>query len=240
MEVINLVVALGIALLVCVIWSRFSHYLLKKRVLTAIKDLDIEEDLANCVVGLDARSDLAIRHYFINHGWDNPFEGSVGHFGLCCILNELRTEGKLKPVYDNLMSMKKKSDGHKNAVMLRQAKETDIRSRLEDYIARWRFKEGVEIDMFNLIQRRLDELHNIYALINDVTVTPENLFYNWNKSEKYYVTILGHVLLVDYDKMREMAIDLECTCGSLYKLNALPESYVNEHLHDNERRNDVV
>lgn len=240
MEVINLVVAFGIALLVCVIWSRFKHYLLKKRVLTAIKDLDIEEELANSVAGCNARCNIFIKQYFIKHGWGMPFGGADGNMELCCILNELRTEGKLKPVYDNLMSMKKKSDGHKNAVMLRNAKEPDIRSRLEDYIARWGFKEGVEIDMFDLTQRRLDELHNIYALINDVTVTPDNLFYNWNKSEKYYVTILGHVLLVDYDKMREMAIDLECTCGSLYKLIALPESYVNEHLHDNERRNEVV
>lgn len=235
MEVINLVVAFGIALLVCVIWSRFKHYLIKKRVLAAIKDLDIEEDLANCVVGLDARSDLAIRYYFTSHGWGTPFEGSLGHFGLCCLLNELRSEGKLKPVYDNLMSLKKKSDGHKNAVMLRKANETDIRSRLEDYIARWGFREGVEIDMFDLTQRRLDELKDIYALSSDVVVTPDNLI-QWEPSEKYYVTIRGYVLLVDYDKMREMAIDLECTCGSLYKLIALPESYVNEHLHDSEMK----
>lgn len=239
MEVINLGVVFGIAVLVYVIWSRFRHYLLKKRVLTAIKDLDIEEDLANCVVDLDARSGLAIRQYFNNHGWYHPFEGSLGHLGLCCILSELRTEGKLKPVYDNLMSMKKKSDGHRNAVMLRTAKETDIRSRLEDYIARWGFKEGVEVDMFDLTQKRLDELNNIYALNRDVVVAPENII-QWEPSEKYYVTILGHVLLVDYDKMREMAIDLDCTCGPLYKLIALPESYVNEHLHDNERKNDVV
>lgn len=239
-NVIDFVIVFGIAVIVVVILNRINHYWIKKRVLKAIKDLDIEDELANCVAGCNARCDIAIRQYFVVHGWGAPFEEPFGHLGLCCLINELRTEGKVKPVYDNLMSMKKKSDGHKNAVMIRNAKGTDIRSKLEDYIARWGFREGVEIDMFNITQQRLDELNNIYALISDVTVTPENVLYNWSKSEKYYVTIRGYVLLVDYDKMREMAIDLECTCGSLYKLIALPESYVNEHLHDNERRNDVV
>ena len=155
------------------------------------------------------------------------------------MIGELRTEGKLKPVYDNLMAMKKKPDGHKNAVMLRKAEDLDIRSSLEDYIERWGFREGIEIDMFNIIQQRLDELNDIYALTRDVMVTPGNLD-KWDHSEKYYVTIRGYVLLVDFNKMREMTIDLECTCGSLFTLIALPESYVNEHLHDNGCQNEVV
>lgn len=228
-----------IILIVSAIWNRFKKHLNKKRVLQAVTELGIDEDLANCIAGLDVRCTIAIEQYFIKHGWGKPFVGADGTLELCCLLNELRSDGKLKPVYDNLMSMKKKSDGHKNAVMLRKANETDIRSKMEDYIARWGFKEGVGVDMFDLTQRRLDELNDIYALIRDVTVTPDNLI-QWEPSEKYYVTIRGYVLLVDYDKMREMAIDLECTCGSLYKLIALPESYVNEHLHDNERRNEVV
>lgn len=217
------------------LWGLYKHGRNKKRVLKAVTELDIDEDLANCIAGLDARCTIAIEQYFIKHGWGKPFVGADGTLELCCLLNELRTEGKLKPVYDNLMVLNKKSDGHKNAVTLRKANETDIRSRLEDYIERWGFKEGVEVDMFDLTQRRLDELKDIYALIRDVTVTPDNLI-QWEPSEKYYVTIRGYVLLVDYDKMREMAIDLECTCGSLYKLIALPESYVNEHLHDNEMK----
>jgi len=221
------------------LWGLYKHRLIKKRVLKAIQELNIEEELANCVAGCNLRCTIAIEQYFSEHGWGNPFVGAFGNLELCCLINELRTEGKVKPVYDNLMSMKKTSDGHKNAVMLRKAKESDIKSNLEDYITRWGFREGVDIDMFNLTQQRLDELNNIYALTRDVIVSPDNLA-KWEQSSKYYVTIRGYVLLVDYDKMREMAIDLECTCGSLYKLIALPESYVNEHLHDNGCQNEVV
>lgn len=221
------------------LWGLYKHSRNKKRVLQAIKELDIEEALANCVAGCDLRCTIAIEQYFCEHGWGNPFVGAPGSLELYCMIGELRTEGKVKPVYNNLMSMKKKSDGHKNAVMLRKAKEPDIESNLEDYITRWGFREGVDIDMFAITQKRLDELNNIYALTRDVMVTPDNLA-KWEHSAKYYVTIRGYVLLVDFSKMREMAIDLECTCGSLYKLIALPESYVNEHLHDNGCQNEVV
>lgn len=217
------------------LWGLYKYDRNKKRVLQAIKELDIEEELANCVAGCNLRCTIAIEQYFSEHGWGNPFVGAPGSFELYCMIGELRTEGKLKPVYDNLMSMKKKSDGHKNAVMLRKAKEPDIQSNLEDYITRWGFREGVDIDMFNITQQRLDELNNIYALARDVIVSPEDIV-KWGHSSKYYVTIRGYVLLVDFNKMRDMAIDLERTCGSLYKLIALPESYVNEHLHDNEKQ----
>lgn len=237
--VFNFVVAFGIVLLVGAIWNRFKHRLNKKRVLQAITELGIEEELANCVAGCNLRCTIAIEQYFIKHGWGMPFVGAPGNLELCDIINELRFDGKVKPVYGNLMSIKKKSDGHKNAVMLRKAKEPDIESNLEDYITRWGFREGVDIDMFNITQQRLDELNNIYALARDVIVSPEDIV-KWGHSSKYYVTIRGYVLLVDFYKMREMVIDLERTCGSLYKLIALPESYVNEHLHDNGCQNKVV
>lgn len=105
------------------ILNRITHYWIKKRVLKAIKDLNIEDELASCVAGCNARCSLAIYKYFAEHGWGNPFVEAFGNLYLCCLINELRTEGKIKPVYDNLMSMKKKSDGHKNAVMLRKADE---------------------------------------------------------------------------------------------------------------------
>lgn len=105
------------------LWGMYKYGLNKKRVLQAIKELDIEEELANSVAGCNLRCTIAIEKYFSEHGWGMPFVGAPGTLELCCIIGELRTEGKVKPVYDNLMSMKKKSDGHKNAVMLRKAEE---------------------------------------------------------------------------------------------------------------------
>lgn len=105
------------------LWGLYKYGLNKKRVLQAITELGIEEELANCVAGCNLRCTIAIEIYFSEHGWGNPFVGAPGSFELYCMIGELRTEGKLKPVYDNLMSMKKKSDGHKNAVMLRKAEE---------------------------------------------------------------------------------------------------------------------
>ena len=112
-----------IILIVSAIWNLFQKHLKKKRILQAVTELGIEEELANSVAGCNARCNIVIRQYFIKRGWGMQFIGADGNLELCCLLNELRTEGKLKPVYDNLMSMKKKSDGHKNAVMLRNEDE---------------------------------------------------------------------------------------------------------------------
>lgn len=116
---------IGGIILVLVEWLRglYKYGRNKKRVLKAIKELDIEEELANCVAGSNLRCTLAIEQYFSKHGWGTPFVGAPGNLELCCLIGELRTEGKIKPVYDNLMAMKKKSDGHANAVMLRKAEE---------------------------------------------------------------------------------------------------------------------
>ena len=105
------------------LWGLYKYGRNKKRVLQAINELDIEEELANCVAGCNLRCTIAIEQYFSDHEWGNPFVGAPGSLELYCMIGELRTEGKLKPVYDNLMAMKKKSDGHKNAVMLRKAEE---------------------------------------------------------------------------------------------------------------------
>lgn len=120
--VVGFVIVCLIVLIVGELWSLYKHFLNKKRVLQAITELDIEEELANCVAGCNLRCTLAIEKYFSEHGWGNPFVGAPGSFYLYSLIGELRTEGKVKPIYDNLMSMKKKSDGHKNAVMLRKAK----------------------------------------------------------------------------------------------------------------------
>lgn len=112
-----------IVVLVEWLWGLYKYGRNKKRVLQAIKELDIEEELANCVAGCNLRCTIAIEQYFSEHGWGNPFVGAPGNLELCSLIGELRTEGKVKPVYDNLMALKKKSDGHKNAVMLRKAKE---------------------------------------------------------------------------------------------------------------------
>ena len=120
---VGFVIGLFIVSIVGAIWNRFKHHLNKKRVLQAIKELDIEEELANCVAGCNLRCTIAIEQYFSEHDWGNPFVGAFGNLELCCLIGELRTEGKVKQIYDNLMSMKKKSDGHTNAVMLRKAKE---------------------------------------------------------------------------------------------------------------------
>lgn len=121
--VVGVIIGSLIVLILGALWNLFKNHLKKKRVLQAVTELGIEEDLANCVAGCDLRCTLAIEQYFIKHGWGMQFVGADGNMELCCILSELRAEGKLKPVYGNLMSMKKKSDGHKNAVMLRKEDE---------------------------------------------------------------------------------------------------------------------
>lgn len=95
-KVISFCVGFGIVLLVCVIWSRFKHYMTKKRVLKAIKALGIEDELANSVAGCNLRCTLAIEEYFVKHDWGMPFVGAFGNLYLCGMIGELRAEGKVK------------------------------------------------------------------------------------------------------------------------------------------------
>lgn len=96
--VIDLVIVFGILVLLCVLWSRFKHYMTKKRVLKAIKALDIDDELSNCVAGCNLRCTLAIEEYFVKHDWGMPFVGPWGNLDLCCMIGELRAEGKVKPL----------------------------------------------------------------------------------------------------------------------------------------------
>lgn len=93
---VGFVIGLFIVSIVGAILNRINHYWIKKRVLTAIKALDIEDELAKNVAGCNARCLLAIEQYFIKHRWGTPFEGAPGTFKLCYLIGELRTEGKVK------------------------------------------------------------------------------------------------------------------------------------------------
>lgn len=99
-KVIHFVVEVGLDFLLLMAvfesYGLYKNYKTKKRVLQAIKDLDIEEELAKNVAGCNARCLLAIEQYFITHRWGTPFEGAPGTFKLCYLIGELRTEGKFK------------------------------------------------------------------------------------------------------------------------------------------------
>ena len=122
--VVGFVIGCLIVSIVGWVWGLYKHSLNKKRVLKAIKDLDIEEELANCPTGVNAKLFNAIKTYLSEHNFNDPFVGQGSAFDMTLVIAELREKGKVKPVYDNLMSLKKKkSDGHKNAVMLRKVDE---------------------------------------------------------------------------------------------------------------------
>ena len=77
-------------------YGLYKNYKTKKRVLQAIKEMDIEDELANYAAGCNLRCTLAIRQYFIEHGWGTPFDSAFGNLELCRLIGELRTEGKVK------------------------------------------------------------------------------------------------------------------------------------------------
>lgn len=99
-KVIDFVVNVGLDFLLLMAvfesYGLYKQYKTKKRLLQAITDLVIEDELANYVAGCNLRCTLAIRQYFIEHGWGTPFDGAFGNLELCCLINELRAEGKVK------------------------------------------------------------------------------------------------------------------------------------------------
>lgn len=95
---IGFIIGSAIMLLVSALWNLYMSHVEKKRVLKAVKELGIEDELAENVAGCNARCLLAIEQYFITHRWGTPFVGGLGTFKLCYLLSELRKENRIKQV----------------------------------------------------------------------------------------------------------------------------------------------
>lgn len=68
-----------------------------KNVLKAIKDLNLEDELARCPA-LDAKLYIAIKTYLRDHGWRDPFIGPGSALDMTIVIADLRKKGKIKPL----------------------------------------------------------------------------------------------------------------------------------------------
>lgn len=68
-----------------------------KNVLKAIKDLNIEDELARCPA-LDAKLYLAIKTYLRDHGLRDPFIGPGSALDMSIVIADLREKRKIKPL----------------------------------------------------------------------------------------------------------------------------------------------
>lgn len=88
-----LLVCIGVAL---VVYNKIQLRKVRKHVLKTIKELNIEDELANCICGVNAKLFIAIKTYLREHRMPDPFVGQGSALEMTLIIAELREKGKIK------------------------------------------------------------------------------------------------------------------------------------------------
>lgn len=184
--------------------SRKTH----KNVLKAIKDLNIEDELARCPA-ISVKLYNAIKTYLRDHGWRDPFIGRGSALDMTIVIADLQKKGKIKPlepVKENLPSTSKVED---NGDTLQKWKE------------KWQFKNN--LNMLQLMQYRLDEYRGDYRRsLNDMV-------YSRPIAKEYLVTIHGEYVFVNQNTLSEMEADFLNT-NTIHELHlfAIPKDWIDE------------
>lgn len=71
-------------------------YRIRKNVLKAIKDLNIEDELAKCPFGVNAKLFNAIKTYLREHNFHDPFVEQGSAFAMTLLIADLRKKGEIK------------------------------------------------------------------------------------------------------------------------------------------------
>lgn len=162
----------------------------RKNVLKAIKDLNIEDELAKCPVGLNAKLFNAIKTYLREHNMRDPFVGQGSVCEMMMLISELREQGKVKP----LQPVEKTEES---------VKETPVKlfdsSAFYQWLEKWGFKKN--LNMLQLMQYRLDEYQgNLGQVLHDSV-------YARPAANEYLVTIHGEYVIVDASTLTKMEAD---------------------------------
>lgn len=196
------------------LYDEHRCYKIRKNVLKAIKDLDIEDELARCPA-IDAKLYIAIKTYLRNHNMPDPFIGSGSVLDMTIVIADLRKKGKIKP-----LEPVEKSD--------ELSKETPCDTRCEDgvstlkkWMEKWQFKKN--LNMLQLMQYKLDEYQGDYRrLLNDMV-------YSRPIAKEYLVTIHGEYVFVSQNTLVDMEADFVNT-NTIHELHlfAIPKDWVDD------------
>lgn len=201
-------------------------YRIRKNVLKAIKDLNIEDELAKCPVGVDAKLFNAIKTYLREHNMRDPFVEQGSAFAMTLLIADLRKKGEIKPLeidrkFDELVK-ENPFGAFKNTE--ETPSETPIAfsvSAFYRWLAKWGFKKN--INMLQLMQYRVDEYQGDLGLLLKESV------YARIPAKEYLVTIHGEYVLVDANTLAKMEADFYAENVSPNShLIAIPKDWVDE------------
>lgn len=193
--------------------SRKTH----KNVLKAIKDLNIEDELARCPA-IDAKLYNAIKNYLWDHNMPDPFIGRGSALDMTIVIADLRKKGKIKPL-EPVKKVEKSDELSKETPCDTQYE--DGGSTLQKWKEKWQFKKN--LNMLQLMQYRLDEYKGDYRhLLSDMV-------YSRPVAKEYLVTIHGEYVFVSQNTLVDMEADFVNT-NTIHELHlfALPKDWVDE------------
>lgn len=197
------------------LYDEHRCYKIRKNVLKAIKDLNIEDELARCPA-IDAKLYIAIKTYLRNHNMPDPFIGGGSALDMTIVIAELRKKGKIKPL-EPVTKLDKpvNEDLSENPIVL--FSESNYRR----WLAKWGFKKN--LNMLQLMQYKLDEYQGDYSCLL------KQLVYERPVVNEYLVTIHGEYVFVDINTLSKMEADFYAEKVSPNAhLFAIPKDWVDD------------
>lgn len=190
----------------------------RKNVLKAIKDLNIEDELARCPFGVDCKLFNAIKTYLWEHNLPDPFVGRGSVLDMTIVIADLRKKGKIKPLEP--AEKAEKADELSKETTCDTPCEDGV-STLKKWMDKWGFKRN--LNMLQLMQYRLDEYKGDYrrSIIDMVYSRPI--------AKEYLVTVHGEYVFVSQNTLVDMESDFVNT-NTIHELHlfAIPKDWVDE------------
>lgn len=197
----------------------------RKNVLKAIKDLNIEDELAKCPVGLNAKLFNAIKTYLREHNMRDPFVGQGSVCAMIMLIAELREKGKVKPLQPVEKTEEPVKENQFGATKEDSAKTIKLSIGFGDWLERFLEKWGIteECDQLGLTQAYIDKHHLTFKELGAIILDNRHCDY---KAEKYRVFANGKTGILTREQLIEANREIEAAAYGLKD-----SSYI--VLHDN-------
>lgn len=199
-----------------IIQNEISWRKTRNNVLKAVKNLNIEDELARCPAGVDAKLFNAIKTYLREHNMRDPFFGQGAVINMVLLLTELRKKGKIKPVGEiDRKYYEPVTENQPNAVKFEDsAKTIKLSIGFGDWLERFLKKWGIteECDQLGLTQAYIDKHQLTFKELGAIILDNRHCDY---KAEKYRVFANGKTGILTREQLIEANREIEAAEYSL-------------------------
>lgn len=167
--------------------------------------------------------------------WSAVF--GFGTYGMIRSIIDIKAINKELKLFDDVHQSAIEALGATEREKASKSTEQDKTYGIDAFTERWGFKTekwglNGDINLMNVIQKRMDELHDINALMSEIRVTEESD--SWPDGE-YYVCVDNKTAKFSKSAMMAMYKDFtKAYCYDMYILIAIPassvEAYIKEHI----------